>query len=81
MADTSLSAYSDLARELRQRRVRQQGIPGRVRETLGDHASRSFPLYSPIYPLSFRYRRIRLFVELSCASVGSVSLSSSGVMR
>jgi hypothetical protein len=54
MADTSLSAYSDLARELRQRRVRQQGIPGRVRETLGDHASRSFPFYSRGVPLSFR---------------------------
>lgn len=54
MADTSLSAYSDLARELRQRRVRRQGIAGRVRVTRGDHAGRSFPLYSRGVPLSFR---------------------------
>ena len=31
--------------------------------------------------LSFRYLRIRLFVELSCVSEGSVSPSSSGMMR
>ena len=32
-------------------------------------------------PFNFRYRRIRLFVELSCLSVGAVSLSSSGTIR
>src|SRR5262245_47448969 len=31
--------------------------------------------------LRIRYRRMRLFVELSCWSVGSASLSSSGMMR
>jgi hypothetical protein len=31
--------------------------------------------------LARRYLRIRLFVELSCLSVGSVALSSSGMMR
>src|ERR1700722_7564282 len=35
----------------------------------------------PRAPLSSRYLRIRLFVELSCASGGSVRLSSSGTIR
>ena len=34
-----------------------------------------------ITPLSLRYRRIRLSVELSWPSLGSVLLSSSGMMR
>src|SRR5262249_12037090 len=29
----------------------------------------------------FRYRRMRVFVELSCARLGSASLSNSGMMR
>ena len=32
-------------------------------------------------PLSLRYRRISVFVELSCSSFGSVALSSSGMIR
>ncbi len=32
-------------------------------------------------PFSLRYRRISVFVELSCSSFGSVALSSSGMIR
>src|SRR5262249_40332409 len=42
---------------------------------------RTFFAHCPCSCRSFRYRRIRLFVELSCWSTGSDWLSSSEMMR